>query len=115
MKKLLTNKKALNVGEGEVKICILIGYIILLGVFGLAVHARAQVLRNTMAFLEEFEFLACEINGEQNCPHVIAAIDVLVIIVVELISFLPVVALLLSCNRRTLKKKFKAMQKHCVL
>lgn len=109
MKKLLAKKKVGRVGTAHFKITAVLIYYTVLGVVGLSTATSSFTTYSTSANI--VEYLACESRGMADCVfNSTFHTSTLAIVVVVLFSFLPVVAILFSCDPRTCRRKPKSSQ-----
>ena len=101
MKKLLARKKVRNVGKAEIKIIAIVTYYTIVGVMALV---------NTTYFDEYsyqpvIDYIVCQSTGMASCQeelHILEEVFILATIIV-MISFLPVVVILFSCDLRAFR------------
>ena len=106
LKKLLSRKKVGKAGKAEIKISFILIYYVVIGVLGLV---TLTYLEAESAISELANFFICEGLHLANCSkHLdINAFEELSIVIIVMLSLLPVVALIFSCNIQTIKKKIK--------
>lgn len=107
LKKLMARKTVPKVGKAQVKITFIIIYYVLVGVMGLVTftyYRASSTYRETIV-----EYILCEISGMQDCildlGVIYDIISALTTTVIMMISLLPVMAILFSCNPQACKKK----------
>ena len=103
LKKLLFGKKVINVTRGEVKIIFLVIYSLILGVMGLVIYSRVDLLRNDTD-LEEY--LICGASGRLDCvlPEAANEISIISVSVTALLGFYPAMTFLTNFDRGACKK-----------
>ena len=108
IKKLLAGKKLINVGKGEMKIALVIIFVVINGIINMSVYARGHVVSNPLRNFEEH--LICESMGESAAcpPFEESEISGLTIAGGVIASFIPVVVLLVTCDLRACKKLRKS-------
>ena len=96
LKKLLAKKKASHVGKGEIKITVLVVYIIVMGIISIA----SNVYLGENAFNERLnEYIQCENTGNsENCVNVITIHFILFGVIAVMLAFVPLVVFLITCN-----------------
>lgn len=101
MKKIVDGKKVGKVGMTEVKMILIVTYYIIVGVMGLIAFTYHEV--KTISNRERLkELIICESTGNRKCVVNLVTIDhirSLSVVVIVLLSSLPIVALLFTCNR----------------
>ncbi len=110
MKKLLAKKKVGKVGTAQLKITGILIYYTILGVMGLVASTMSFTSYSTKTREGIAQYLFCENSGSSDCvldSAAIGPVGILSIVVTVLFSFLPVVAILVSCDPRACKKKPK--------
>lgn len=120
MKKLLAQKRTGKAATAQLKITAVLIYYTVLGVMGLS---TASVSFTGYAAETEniVQYLACENSGMSDCVFdstFLSGAGTLAVVVIVLISFLPLVAILFSCDPRACKKKSQSitlMKKSSVL
>lgn len=101
-----------NVGIAQLKITAILIYYTVLGVMGLTTASVSftSYEAKTMDRENIAQYIACENSGMSDCVYdstFLSDVGTLAVVVVLLFSFLPVVAILFSCDPRTCKKKPK--------
>lgn len=99
-----------NVGTAQLKITAILIYYTALGVMGLTTSTKsfASYAARTMDMENFVQYLSCENSGGSDCVFdsaLLNSVRTLYIVVVVLVSFLPVVAILFSCDPRVCKRK----------
>ena len=109
LKKLLARKKVGNVGKAEIKITAIIIYYVLVGVMGLVNF----IMRfNTDAISQ---YIVCQSSGKESCQEEfnISKNDILIMAApAVMVSLIPVVAILFSCDPKAFKTKFQVITAH---
>ena len=102
IKKLLAGKRMINVGKAELKIALVITFTVFSGIVNLVAYTRGD-LRTTESLRSIQEHLVCESMGESaDCaPIVESELSQLIIAGLVVLSFIPVVVLLVTCDLRT--------------
>lgn len=110
LKKLIARKKVAKIGKAQVKIAFITVYYILIGVMGMVTFTYYRASRTHQEVITEY--ILCEISGMPDCIlNLGVTADIfyaLTTIVVLLVSLLPVMAILFSCNPQACKKKTSA-------
>ena len=108
LKKLLARKKVGNVGKAEIKITAIIIYYVLVGVIGLVDFMRF----NADAISQ---YIVCQSSGKESCQEEfnISKNDIFFMATpIVMVSLIPVVAILISCDPKAFKTKFQAITAH---
>ena len=111
LKKLLARKKVGNVGKAEIKITAIIIYYVLVGVMGLAAYTYFMRF-NTDAISQ---YIVCQSSGKESCQEEfsISKNDTFFMAApIVMISLIPVVAILFSCDPKAFKTKFQVITAH---
>ena len=111
MKKLLARKKVGNVGKAEIKIAAIIIYYIIVGVMGLAAYTYFAPF-NADAISQ---YIVCQSSGKESCQEEfsISKNDIFFRAApIVMLSLLPVVAILFSCDSKAFKTKFQVITTH---
>ena len=107
LKKLLAKKKASNVGAAELKITAILITNMGLSVTGLVTYTLAD----TEVITEGRVFAFCEASGGPNCDlGGVDTFNITVPVTFALLSLLPMVAILLSCDIQAFKKAIKSLR-----
>lgn len=111
LKKLILGKKVINVTKGEVKIIFLVIYSTILGVMGLVIHSRVDLLRNDTDFEE---YLLCGTSGRLDCvlPEEANEISIISVSVTALLGFYPALGYLLNVDHGACKRKLQGVKSH---
>ena len=97
LKKLLTRKKVGNVAKAQLKITAITIHYTLLGVMGLA----TVTYFDADFFTEVLDYIVCQSTGRASCDvQGIASLDEVLFLaaVIILLSVLPIVVILFSCD-----------------
>ena len=104
LKRVLSKKKGGRAGKAQLKISAIIIYYVLLGVTGLVAFTYYEVSESYRMRIAEH--ILCESSGTLDCElnfdFGVRALSVLVIVV---ISFLPVMVILFSCDPKVFKRQ----------
>ena len=105
---MFSQEKINKIGAAQLKIIAILVYYTALGVMGLITVTSSFTSYAATDNEEITAYLACESRGMSNCtfdPSILSS-DLTVVVMV-LFSFLPVVAILFTCNPRICRKKRK--------
>lgn len=102
LKKLLSKKKVVNVGKGELKLSLMITYYVILGVIGLVVFSEIHTLSS-----EQADYFICGGSGRLDCRLDLAVQNSLVITTNVLLSFFPAAVILTTCDLTVCKRKLR--------
>ena len=113
LKKLLSGKKAGNVGKAEVKMALVIFYYIVIGAMSLVtftyIEIKGKANRDSVA-----ELIICESMGNRDCDadlKELDALDVLASLSITLVALLPIVIVLFSIDTKMIKKKGRSFSR----
>ena len=106
VKKMIAGKRVANtIGKAEIKIMVELIYSILIGVVTLVASSVASTTRETL-----MEFFMCESTGSQDCSVDLGAYKIIHLrtaLMVALITFLPVLTVLLNFDPRSCRRTKK--------
>ena len=111
LKKVLARKKVGNVRKAEIKVTAIIIYYVLLGVMGLVAFTYFMRL-NADAISQ---YIVCQSSGKESCQEEfsISKNDIFFMAApIVMVSLLPVVAILFSCDPKAFKTKFQVITTH---
>ena len=111
LKKLLARKRVAKVGTAQLKITAVLIYYTVIGVMGLVTATLSFTSYATKSTREAItQYILCENSGESDCKldsAIVSNVGNLSVAVIVLFSFLPVVAILFSCDPRACRRKAK--------
>ena len=112
IKKLLAGKKLINVGRGEMKIALVIIFVMINGIINMIVYTRGHLARSSSLLVLE-EHLICESMGQSaECtPIEESEISDLTLAGGVILSLFPVVVILVTCDLRACKKRKQSKRK----
>ena len=109
LKKILSGKKAKNIGIAELKVTVILIYYSVFGIIGIVFFTY---FIDSFAITGFVEFIICESTGNSNCNQLLQGnrtLYILITIDLIMLSFTPVLIFCIYiCDIQALKKKYKA-------
>ena len=111
IKKLLAGQKTVNVGMAEVKIAIVITYIIFGSIMSLVSYVKSHSLRDGSPLSDIRDHIICESKGKSaECNRDIPIINSTIVVAQLVLSLFPVLSLFVTCDPQVFRSTLKSIK-----